>query len=86
MSNNKLETKKDGLYINGEKIIKGWESFSGWYWFATELNDDGQHFGFVQGTYPEWGYFDEAEIMSLSPMAWQIKDCDLAHSGRRGDE
>ena len=86
MSNNKLETKKDGLYINDEKIIKGWESFSGWYWFATELNDDGQHFGFVQGTYPEWGYFDEAEIMSLSPMAWQIKDCDLAHSGRRGDE
>ena len=86
MSNNKLQTKKDGLYINDEKIIKGWESFSGWYWFATELNDDGQHFGFVQGTYPEWGYFDEAEIMSLSPMAWQIKDCDLAHSGRRGDE
>lgn len=86
----RLETKDGELYLQAfgdeNKVLKGWESFSGWYWFATELSADGNHFGYVQGTYPEWGYFSEAEIMSLSPMAWQIKECDLAHSGRRGDE
>jgi hypothetical protein len=24
------------LYIDGQKVIKGYESFSGWHWFATE--------------------------------------------------
>lgn len=24
------------LMIDGNPVIKGWESFSGWYWFATE--------------------------------------------------
>jgi len=92
-----LITKNDELYLRawGEehKVLKAWESFHGWYWFATELNDDGNHFGFVQGTFEEWGYFSESEIMAIStpaqrgsfPMAWPIKDCDLPHSGRRGD-
>lgn len=83
----KLETRDDGLYLLawGEeyKVLKGWESFSGWYWFATELDDDGNHFGLVQGTNTEWGYFNEYEIMSLAPMAWPIKACDLPHAGRR---
>ena len=84
-----LITKDDGLYLiawgEENKVLKAWESFHGWYWFATELNDDGNHFGFVQGLEHEWGYFSESEIMSLSPMAWPINDCDLPHSGRRGD-
>ena len=32
----KLEGRGDDLYIDGKKVLKGWESFSGWYWFATE--------------------------------------------------
>lgn len=32
----KLETRTDGLYIDGRKILKGWESFTGWYWFGVE--------------------------------------------------
>ena len=82
-----LITKNDELYLSawGEeyKVLKAWESFHGWYWFATELSADGNHFGFVQGAFDEWGSFSEHEINSLGMMAWQIKDCDLAHSGRR---
>jgi hypothetical protein len=32
----KFEQKSDGLYIDGQKVLKAWESFTGWYWFATE--------------------------------------------------
>jgi len=80
---NKLETREDGLYIGKKKVLKGWESFSGWYWFATELNDNGYHFGFVQGHYDEWGSFSQEELESLGNRVWEIKDIDLPHAGRR---
>jgi len=42
----RLETRDDGLYIvstdaegksmEPKKVIRGWESFTGWYWFAVE--------------------------------------------------
>ena len=66
-----------------KNVVKGCESMSGWYWFATEINEKtATCFGYVQGTYPEWGYFSVAELDSI-PMVWEIKDCDLPHSGRR---
>ena len=36
------ELKSDGksLFIDGKKVLKGWESFSGWYWFATEKSEE----------------------------------------------
>ena len=92
----KLETINDELYLvytnsQGEliqnKVLKGWESWSGWYWFATELNchgEDGYHFGYVQGSYPEWGYFTEGELNSIK-LVWPIKDIDLPYAGRRND-
>ena len=82
-----LITEDDSLFLsmNDEhkvKVLKGWESMSGWYWFATELHEDGFHFGYVQGTYPEWGYFSEQELDSINSV-WKIKDIDLPFSGRR---
>ena len=32
----KFETKGKDLYIDGNKVLRGWESWNGWYWFATE--------------------------------------------------
>lgn len=91
-----FETKKDELYIDGNRVLRGWESFTGWYWFATEntgeqMSDlgDGKpvkdtiYFGLVQGFEEEWGYFSQAEIESLKPKTWEIKKCDLPYSGRR---
>lgn len=70
----KFETKGKNLYIDGKKVLRGWESYSGWYWFATEKTGgqfsdlgDGKHipdtiwFGYVQGFEDEWGYFSQAE-------------------------
>jgi hypothetical protein len=81
-----------GGKINGRPILKAWESYSGWYWFATEkageqLSDFGDGkgipdtiwFGFVVGTCPEWGYFSQREIESLSPFTWEIKKQDLPY-------
>lgn len=76
-----LETRDDGLYIDGKKVLKGWESFSGWYWFATEkletqdsiisfdpevvIENDQIWFGYVQGLEDEWGSFSQGQIESL---------------------
>lgn len=78
-----LTNKNGELYAGDRKVLKGWESFSGWYWFATELGPDGIHFGYVQGMENEWGSFSENELMSLGPRVWPIKEIDLPHAGRR---
>ena len=87
---NKLETREDGLYIGDKKVIKGFESFSGWYWFATELEqeDYGGHplwYGFVQGFANEWGSFWQGELNPLIEHGkiWEIKEIDLPYAGRR---
>jgi len=91
----KFTTKNDELFIDGKKVIKAWESFTGWFWFATEKGyeqeslidgegvDDTIWFGFVQGLEEEWGYFSQAEIESLGLKAWKIPAKNLPYSGRR---
>jgi hypothetical protein len=93
----KFESDGRNLFINGKKVIRGWESYSGWYWFAVEevqiqdsIMPDGRvakndivFFGFVQGHEEEWGDFSKAEIDRLKPMAWEIPKKNLPHSGRR---
>ena len=92
----KFESKGADLYIEGKKVLRAWESFSGWYWFGTEKSgqqdsvidgkvykNDTIWFGLVQGLEDEWGYFSQAEIESLKPRTWEIKKVDLPYSGRR---
>ena len=62
---------KDGK-VDGKPIIRAWESFTGWYWFATEHVENGTYFGFVVGIYPEWGYFSVAELEAVGPMVWEL--------------
>jgi hypothetical protein len=87
-----MEGKRDGLhsrdgvlYAGEHKVLKGWESFSGWYWFGTEETEPGLWFGFVQGFEEEWGYFSMEEMQPLIRQGkiWPIKACDLPHAGRR---
>ena len=92
----KFSTDGKDLYVFGRKVLKAWESFSGWYWFAVEKVCDQESdfgdgkgtpdtiwFGYVQGFDEEWGEFSEAELRSLGPKAWPIKKCDLPYAGRR---
>ena len=92
---NRFEERNGHLYINGKRVLHGWESFSGWYWFAVEnageqtslINGkpvkDTIWFGLVQGFEEEWGYFSQAELESLYPKVWRIRKRDLPYSGRR---
>jgi len=83
--------KKDGeLYVRTEspdepaeyqQVVKGWESYQGWYWFGLEEVEPGYWFGFVQGNECELGYFSEAQLDR--PDVWEINECDLPHAGRR---
>jgi len=92
----KFDAKGNDLYIDGKKVLRGWESFRGWYWFGTEqaykqdsliegkvYKDDTIWFGYVQGLEDEWGYFSQAEIESLKPKTWEIRKKDLVYAGRR---
>jgi hypothetical protein len=98
----KFESKKIGkkeyLFIDGHRVLKGWESFSGWYWFATELvrvqdsdmgngkviKNDKIWFGYVQGIEEEWGEFSQGEIESLGKYkVWELPQKALSYSGRR---
>lgn len=97
MVKTKFRTDGKDLFINGRKVIRGWESFSGWYWFAVEeaskqdsvladgrvAKNDTVFFGFVQGLEEEWGYFSLAELESLKPKALKIPKKNLPQSGRR---
>ena len=90
-------TKGNSLYIDGKRVIKGWESFSGMYWFATEKSRtqtsviNGKNypgdiiwFGYVQGQYEEWGYFSQKELELMGKYkVWKIPQRNLPHSGRR---
>lgn len=97
MAGTKFTTDGYTLFINGRKVIRGWESFSGWYWFAVEevqrqdtllstgkvVKNDLIYFGFVQGLEEEWGDFSLAELENLKPKVWEIPKKNLPYSGRR---
>mgnify|MGYP003656720640 CR=1 FL=1 len=86
-----LETKDDGLYIGDRKVLKGWESFNGCYWFAVEVVEEDYsdgfplYYGYVQMQCEEWGDFwaGEFEPLIKSHKMWPIKTIDLPHAGRR---
>lgn len=94
-----FESRNGKLYIDGKEVLKGFESFSGWYWFAVEkvqtqdsiiggkeFKDDTIWFGFVQGHFEEWGDFSEGELRNLAPKVWEIPRRNLPYSGRRRQE
>lgn len=86
----KFEEKNGKLYIDGKEVLKGWESFSGWYWFATEKEEEKGYrgkpvwYGFVQGFEEEWGDFAEGELDEVGKeKVWEIPKKNLVWSGRR---
>jgi len=91
-----FESLDGKLYIEGYEVIRAFESWNYGYWFATKeqgkqdtvLNgkiykNDTIYFGYVQGWYDEWGSFSLAELESLKPYVWEIRQDDLPFAGRR---
>ena len=65
------------------KVIGMWESFHGWYWYATEIDKsfkDTMYFGFVQGFEGEWGYFTKSQLENGS--IWKVPKKNWTFSGR----
>ena len=53
----------DGVII----VAKYFHPWSSWTWYATEWDPERQtFFGFVDGTYGEWGYFSMEEFLSVN--------------------
>ncbi len=91
----RFEMRDGKLFIDGNEVLKAWESFSGWYWFGTEkahtqdsvvsgkvIENDQIWFGFVQGFEEEWGYFSEGELIGLRPWVWEIPERHVPFAGR----
>jgi hypothetical protein len=58
------------LYANEENpdptvVVKFFDPYGSWTWFATEFDGEDTFFGFVVGTCPELGYFSLSELASL---------------------
>ena len=68
-----LKKQIPGLYSTenidvSEKIayIKYFHPLSSWNWYAVEFDGEDLFFGFVDGDYPEWGYFSLSELQSIN--------------------
>ena len=88
---------KGKLYIDNHEVLHGWESWNGFYWFATKfiqrqdsdmgngqvIKNDTIWYGYVQGLEEEWGDFSQGEIEALGPKVWEIAAFNLPFAGRR---
>jgi len=43
-------------------ICKFFTPDAGWTWYASEFDGEDLFFGWVEGNYPEWGYFSLSEL------------------------
>lgn len=94
----RFEAKGNELFIDGKRVLKGWETITGWYHFATEDHGEQEYeiggktvlgkeyFGLAQGFEEEWGFWTDAEFKPLIEQGkmWEIKPHDLPYAGRRG--
>jgi hypothetical protein len=81
-----LKTINGRLEIDGRPVLKGWESWTGWFWFGIQEVEPGYWFGLVQGQEVEYGYFEEGELKLIGKYnIWPIKPQDLPIAGRRGE-
>ena len=64
------------------KVIKAWESITGWYWFAFEEVEPNFYFGLVQGLEEELGFFDGEELDNTHGI-WKIRKHNIPYAGKR---
>ena len=94
----KFGSREGDLYIDGRKVIKGYQSVTGWYWFAVEdagiqdtvvndqlIENDQIYYGLVQGEEEEWGNFSEGRLKGLEQQGWvrELSKDELPSAGRR---
>ncbi len=46
-------------------VVKFFQPWGSWTWYAVEFDGEGQFFGLVDGFELEWGYFSLSELQSI---------------------
>ena len=59
------EDYSGNVTIDGKPVKKMWSSRTGWIWYGLRNEGNGRWFGYVEGNFPEYGYFDENELNDL---------------------
>ena len=88
-----IERGGSSMKIDGKNVIKIWESFSGWYWYAIEdqgsytgIGADGNEvqahawYGYVQGMENEWGTWDSNELERAG--VWTVPKSNWGWTGK----
>src|SRR6187551_1171554 len=58
-------------------VVKFFDPYTSWTWYACEFDGKDRFFGFVVGLESEWGYFSLAELESLRLYGRQRIERDL---------
>ncbi len=88
-----IERGDSSMKIDGQNVIKIWESMSGWYWYAVEdqgsytgVGMDGEDiqahawYGYVQGMSNEWGTWDSNELEKAG--VWTVPKSNWGWTGK----
>ena len=68
-------------------VCKFFTPWSNWTWYATEYNtEDRTFFGYVEGHFPEWGYFSLDELETVKGPYGLKVERDLHFAERRARE
>lgn len=63
---------QDGKMLDAIVIVKFFDPVGSWNWYATEYDPETKiFFGFVDGTFPEWGPFSLQEFAEFNVQAKQ---------------
>jgi hypothetical protein len=66
------------------KVLEVYESFTGWYWFITEVDkeDPNYLYGKVYGFETEWGEIWRPELESMPNKIWKVPKENWHSTGR----
>ena len=57
---------EEGTPIDDKMVwVKFFDPCGSWTWYATEFDGEDTFFGYVDGDFPEWGYFSLNELKSV---------------------
>ena len=66
------------------KVLDVYESFTGWYWFITEIDkeDPNYLYGKVYGFETEWGEIYKPELEANRYKIWKVPKMNWSSTGR----
>lgn len=57
--------------------VKFFSPYSNWTWYVTEFDGNDRFFGYIQGSYPELGYFSLSELQQMNRNGLPLVERDM---------